>query len=212
MYPEKLTRIGIFLCGITGFILTTCVILPESAERIVISFFSEEYFTQLPVILSMLVSPTISLAVSWYLVANSNRISQRLFPECDPTPDQIERAMYRVTLTAVAVLVITGTLSRFIHAFGLTVIEQYELDNAFALEQTFSYWNAPYLIAFAFKLVVGAYLICGAPHLVNWQMQQSNGETTKQPIGIIHFLIVMITAAIILGIALGGLNFHSVHR
>ena len=208
--PAKWTRVGLFLCGVGGLVLTVCVVLPESAERVVRSFFHKSYYTQLPVILSMLVAPIISVGVSGWIIVNSPKVATRLFPDENVTPHQVERAIYRVALTAVAVLIFAETIPNFIHAFGMTIIEHYEFGELIDIVHTFSVLNAPYLIAFVFKLLVGSYLLYGAPYLVEWQMSGSEPvvESTRFRFGISHLLAAMTLVALILGLMANGLNFY----
>ncbi len=163
----------------------------------------------------MLVTPVVSVAVSWYLVANSTSIANGLFPDDQASPQQIERAMYRVGLTAVAVLIFAETLPHFVHAFGMTIIEQYEFGEIITTGHTFSLFNAPYLISFVFKLLIASYLLIGAPHLVNWQMSRSHSKDDpkrKFQFGITHLLVLMILFALVLGLLANGLAFTALPR
>jgi len=213
--PVQLARVGLFLCGVGGIVLTTCSVLPESAERIVRSFFNSYYYTQLPVVISMLVSPVVSYGVSGYLIAKCDRIASGMFPSGSATSHDVERAIYRVVLTAVAILIFAETMPHFIHAFGMTIIEQYEIGELIQNEGTFSRYNAPYLISFVFKLIIAFYLLIGAPYLVEWQMDRSqHKEHVAKPFQfrLVHLLVLMALTALALGLLANGLSFRRLVR
>ena len=210
-----MTRIGLFLCGIVGIVLTCCVVLPQSAERIVRSFFHDNYYTQLPVVISMLVTPIVSTAVSAYLLVNCDKTAKEIFKQDVSVGNENERAMYRVALSAVAVLVFAETLPNFLHAFGMTVVEEYEFGEILSNDHTFSMLNAPYAISFVFKLLIGFYLLFGAPHLVQWQLDRTGSKESKRErfqFGLTHLLVLMVVSAVILGLLANGINFNTLHR
>ncbi len=211
--PKQLTQAGLFLCGIAGIVLTVCIILPESAEKVTRSFYFREYYTQIPLFLSMIVAPGISFGTSYYLISKCETIAKGLFPDPEHNSVQIERAIYRVALTAVAVLILAEALPHFLHAFGISIVEQYRFQEMLYVEHSFSVLNAPFLISFLFKVLIGTYLLFGAPHLVEWQMDRSNTtarKAKKYQFGISHLIIATVLVALALGLLANGLNFASI--
>lgn len=203
MNAVDLTRIGIFLCGLMGITLTACIVVPGSTERIALAFNADQYYTQLPVIVSLLVAPTISICVSLYLVLKSNSIAHRLFLDTKSTPNQIELAMYRVALTAVAILIFTDTLPNLLNAIGIVIIDQHVLAPDYRLELSFTLYRVPYFVAFAIQISIASYLLFGAPHLVNWQIARSREweNSGSWRFHISHLLILLTMAAIIVWFA-----------
>ena len=86
-----------------------------------------------------------SVGVSAYLIAKSDSISSKLFPSEHVNDDEIERAIYRVALSAVAILIFAETLPHFIHAFGMTIVDNYVFGEVIENFHTFSVFNAPTL-------------------------------------------------------------------
>lgn len=195
---KQWTRSGLFFCGLLGLLITACVTLPGNSDRIAYAMGSEYLFTQTPAVLSLLVTPVLSIFVSWYLISKSNAIANRLLPDEEPTPGQVEVAMYRVALTAVAVLVFSDAIPQFLRVTGLVLINNYEQGAGFHLEQSFSIYNLPDLIAFFVQIGVATYLLFGAPQLVKWQMSRSKATSLKPfQFGTTHLIVVTVVGAII---------------
>lgn len=171
----SVTRAGIIVCGVFGLVTTSFMLLPsfgEETTRILWHFNSG----LIPPLVGMMIAPAISIAISWLLIARSDEIAQKVFPDDHPVASGVERAMYRVMFTGVGVLVLSGTIPQFVRAFGLTINEQFisgEIMWAYEPIDSLTLFNLPFVIAFAFQFAIGTYLVCGAPHLVRWQLKRS---------------------------------------
>ena len=126
-----------------------------------------------PLIASAL-APAILLGICLHLITRSDAIAQKLFPNENPGPTQIERAIYRVAFTSIGILILAWTFPTFVHAVGNTFIENAD-SNIWPDDfyNQFTFYNLPYIVAFGVQFGLAAYLVRGAPHLVKWQTSRS---------------------------------------
>ena len=159
----------------------------------------------------MLVAPILSTGASLFLIVRSEAIASSLFDGHEEPASENERAMYRVALSAVAILILSETLPGFLRALGMTIVERYESGQTLGYVDPTTLIHIPYFFAFTFKLLIGLYLLFGAPHIVDWQMCRTRGNSfpyERIQFRISHLLIAMTLVAVILTIMANFLHFR----
>ena len=222
MTPLRLARGGIFLCGVFGIMLTVAQLLPQSAER-VFQGLSDSYIAgQISIVLSALAVPTVSILLGLYLIRNADRMARKLFPDLNATSLQIEKAMYRVALLAVSLIIFAETLPNYMGAFGFSIVERHAFSDSIPyVNNTFSRYNVPFLISYLMKIVIACYFFAGAPHIVNWQIQrgrefdldrnkpeETDPEKAKFQFTIGHLVVTMFFIALAIGLAMNGIRLQ----
>ena len=106
------------------------------------------------------------------LLFRGQKWAQKIVPteEIATSQEQIFKlpAVFRLGLVLCGIFIIcsvSGSIPRVIHSF----FGSYQRQTGMPL--TFHEWSA--LLIVAFRLAIGIYLVCGAPHFVRWQVKKT---------------------------------------